>query len=103
MEDAREKSKLLKEYLKLRDLLSKDKQDLLKLQRGDSLLTDSLEVAGDSIVVGQSAQEQANLVQTKFGMRPKKYLKYLRKKTKSSGSASAFTKIPCRKQDETPY
>ncbi|HHE55135.1 MAG TPA: tetratricopeptide repeat protein [Caldithrix abyssi] len=72
LEDAREKSKLLKEYLKLRDLLSKDKQDLLKLQRGDSLLTDSLEVAGDSIVVGQSAQEQANLVQTKFGMRPKK-------------------------------
>lgn len=72
LEDAREKSKLLKEYLKLRDLLNKDRNDLLKLERGDSLLTDSMEVAGDSVIVGQTEQEKANLVQTEFGMRPKK-------------------------------
>ncbi len=92
LEDAREKSRLLKEYLKLRDVLRKDKQDLLKLERGDSLLTDSMEVAGDSVVIGQTAQEEANLVQTKFGMRPKKVFEIPEKENEEFWQRVSFYK-----------
>ncbi len=53
LEEARQKAKLLKEYLRLRDQLRRDYRDLKKLERGDSLLTDSMEVAGDSIIIEQ--------------------------------------------------
>ena len=43
-EDADKRSNLLKEYLSIRDQITKDKGDLYKLQRGDSLLVDSIAV-----------------------------------------------------------
>ncbi|WP_456406650.1 tetratricopeptide repeat protein [Caldithrix abyssi] len=72
LQDAREKANLLKEYLKIRDQLRKDYRDLAKLERGDSLLTDSMEVAGDSVLVGQ--KEELNTAQSltpSMGEKPK--------------------------------
>ncbi|MHB2156545.1 tetratricopeptide repeat protein [Calditrichota bacterium GD2] len=72
LQDAREKANLLKEYLKIRDQLRKDYRDLAKLERGDSLLTDSMEVAGDSVLVGQ--KEELNTAQRltpSMGEKPK--------------------------------
>ncbi|MBN1406582.1 MAG: tetratricopeptide repeat protein [Calditrichaceae bacterium] len=43
-EDATARANLLKEYLTIRDQINKDKGDLFKLQRGDSLLIDSIAV-----------------------------------------------------------
>ncbi len=58
MQDARKKVKLLKEYLKIRDQLRKDYADLIKIERGDSVLTDSVEVADDSVAVNPKNQKQ---------------------------------------------
>ncbi|WP_456442287.1 tetratricopeptide repeat protein, partial [Caldithrix abyssi] len=72
LQDAREKANLLKEYLKIRNQLRKDYRDLAKLERGDSLLTDSMEVAGDSVLLGQ--KEEVNTAQSStpfIGEKPK--------------------------------
>ncbi len=73
LQDAREKTKLLKEYLKLRDQLRRDYRDLAKLERGDSVLTDSMEVAGDSVIV--EPQEKTDLAldfsKNQFGKKKK--------------------------------
>lgn len=56
-EDADERSKLLNEYLTIRDQINKDKSDLYKLQHGDSLLVDSVDVETspeDTIQVDES-------------------------------------------------
>ena len=46
--DSKERSQLLTEYLKLRNQLRKDKEDMYKIAKGDSLLEDSVEVEEDS-------------------------------------------------------
>ena len=48
IKDAKQRQALLKEYLKIRNQLRKDRRDLNRLSRGDSVLTDSVEVEGDS-------------------------------------------------------
>jgi len=47
-EDATERNILISEYLKIRDQLRKDRQDIRRMQRGDSTLVDSIEVEPDS-------------------------------------------------------
>ncbi len=55
-EDSREKVRLLGEYLRIRNQLRKDRADIYKLEHGDSLLSDSMEVAGDSVAVDSTEQ-----------------------------------------------
>ena len=56
--EAKEKAKLLAEYLKIRNQLRKDRADIFKLEHGDSSLTDSMEVAGDSVAVDTTRQQE---------------------------------------------
>ena len=56
--EAKEKAKLLTEYLKIRNQLRKDQADIFKLEHGDSSLTDSMEVAGDSVAVDTTRQRE---------------------------------------------
>lgn len=60
-QDAKKRSALLKEYLKIRDQLRKDKKDLYSLARGDSTLEDSLIVEPDSSeLIGQNELDTQN-------------------------------------------
>ncbi len=56
--EAKAKAKLLAEYLRIRDQLRKDRSDIFKLEHGDSSLTDSMVVAGDSVAVDSSEQQR---------------------------------------------
>ncbi len=51
LNDSKERIKLVKEYLKIRDQLRKDKRDLFALAQGDSSLEDSMVVAPDSLEI----------------------------------------------------
>jgi len=56
--DANNRSKILAEYLKIRDQVRKDKSDIFKLEQGDSTLIDSLVTGLDTVSVNVSEQEQ---------------------------------------------
>ena len=55
--EAKERAQLLREYLKIRNQLRKDQQDLLSIARGDSTLEDSLEVEIDSTEIKSRLKE----------------------------------------------
>lgn len=62
-EDAQKRSKLLNEYLTMRDQINRDKRDLYKLEHGDSLLVDSVAVEplpGDTLQTEENEEISAN-------------------------------------------
>jgi len=70
--EAREKAKLLAEYLKIRNQIRKDRHDIFKLEHGDSSLTDSMEVAGDSVAVDSSQQEELTSLNNSLNLQQEK-------------------------------
>jgi TolA-binding protein len=60
VKDANERASILSTYLTIRNNLRKDKEDIFKLEHGDSLLIDSLEVKSDSTLANDEESESMN-------------------------------------------
>ncbi len=58
--EAKERTKLISEYIKIRDQLRKDQSDLYKLKTGDSLLVDSLVVGTDTLRIDEEETDPAS-------------------------------------------
>lgn len=61
VKEAGERSGIIKEYLKIRNQLRKDRRDLYKLTRGDSSLVDSIAVEVDSSDIQNQPEEETTL------------------------------------------
>jgi len=60
VKEANNRAKILTNYLSIRNKLSKDKDDIFRLEHGDSLLVDSLEVEQDSSFVEENEEDGEN-------------------------------------------
>ena len=58
--ESRERSDILREYLKIRNQLRKDRRDLLRLAKGDSTFTDSVDVEADSVALAPDEKIQTD-------------------------------------------
>ncbi|RLD16197.1 hypothetical protein DRI50_02455 [candidate division KSB1 bacterium] len=90
--EAKQKSTLLAEYLKIRNQLRKDRSDIFKLEHGDSSLTDSMEVAGDSVAIDST--EQQHLTDLNAGIEAQDKLSSGQQSTAPTPQAAGFIKQP---------